>query len=80
MPAAVSSNAVAALRNGLEVYSLMGMGPKKTWDDVSNKVYVLHAPEREVEPEARAVRASPVAWAPPPSGRRDTYISLAALS
>jgi N-acetylneuraminic acid mutarotase len=42
MPAAVSSNAVAALRNGLEVYSLMGMGPKKTWDDVSNKVYVLH--------------------------------------
>lgn len=42
MPAAVSGNAVAALKNGLEVYSLMGIGPKKTWDDVTNKVYVLH--------------------------------------
>lgn len=42
MPAAVSSNAVASLRNGLEVYSLMGIGSKKTWDDVSNKVYILH--------------------------------------
>jgi N-acetylneuraminic acid mutarotase len=42
MPAAVSSNATAANRGGLEVYSLMGIGPKKTWDDVTNKVYVLH--------------------------------------
>src|SRR5277367_4506581 len=42
MPGAVSSNAVAALSGGLDVYSLMGIGPKKTWDDVSNKVYVLH--------------------------------------
>ena len=42
MPAAVSDNAVAALRGGLDVYSLMGIGAKRTWDDVTNKVYVLH--------------------------------------
>ena len=42
MPAAVSSNAVATLRGGLDVYSMMGIGPKKTWDDVSKKVYILH--------------------------------------
>ncbi len=41
MPAAVTSNAVTTLRNGLEVVSLMGIGPKQTWDDVSNKVYIL---------------------------------------
>ncbi len=42
MPSAVTGNAVAELRNGLEVYSLMGIGTKKTWDDITNKVYVLH--------------------------------------
>jgi N-acetylneuraminic acid mutarotase len=42
MPTAVTGNAVAELRNGLEVYSLMGIGTKKTWDDITNKVYVLH--------------------------------------
>lgn len=42
MPAAVSGNAVAALRGGMELYSLMGIGPKKTWDDISNQMYVLH--------------------------------------
>jgi N-acetylneuraminic acid mutarotase len=41
MPLAVSSNAVASLKNGIELYSLMGIGAKKTWDDVTNKVYVL---------------------------------------
>ena len=41
MPAAVSSNAVASLRNGLEVFSLMGIGAKKTWDDVSSRIYIL---------------------------------------
>jgi N-acetylneuraminic acid mutarotase len=41
MPGAVSSNAVASLKNGLEVYSLMGVGPKKTWDDITNQVYIL---------------------------------------
>ena len=41
MPAAVCGNAVASLKGGLELYSLMGIGPKKTWDDITNKVYVL---------------------------------------
>lgn len=41
MPSAVTSNAVAELKSGLEVYSLMGIGAKKTWDDVSNKMFTL---------------------------------------
>lgn len=41
MPVAVTSNAVASLRGGLEVYTLMGLGTKKNWQDVSNKVYEL---------------------------------------
>lgn len=41
MPGAVGNNAVAALKGGIEIYSLMGIGPKKTWDDVTNTVYVL---------------------------------------
>ncbi|HEY3973821.1 MAG TPA: kelch repeat-containing protein [Candidatus Sulfotelmatobacter sp.] len=41
MPVAVSSNAVASLKNGIEVYSMMGVGPKKTWDDITNKMYLL---------------------------------------
>ncbi len=41
MPAAVTDNAVVTLRNGLEVYSLMGIGPKRTWDDVTSQVYIL---------------------------------------
>jgi N-acetylneuraminic acid mutarotase len=50
MPAAVSGNAVASLRDGLEIFSFMGVGPRKTWDDVTNQVYVLdlaHAKWRE---------------------------------
>jgi N-acetylneuraminic acid mutarotase len=42
MPGAVTSNAVAAIKGGLEVYSIMGIGPKKVWNDVTNKVYILH--------------------------------------
>ncbi|HEY1679756.1 MAG TPA: kelch repeat-containing protein [Candidatus Sulfotelmatobacter sp.] len=42
MPAAVTLNAVASLRGGLDVYSIMGVGSKKAWDDISNKMYVLH--------------------------------------
>jgi N-acetylneuraminic acid mutarotase len=42
MPVAVSGNAVATLKGGLEVYSLMGVGPKKTWDDITNQIYILH--------------------------------------
>jgi N-acetylneuraminic acid mutarotase len=41
MPIAAASNAVASLKNGIEVYSLMGVGTKKTWDDISNKMYML---------------------------------------
>jgi predicted sugar kinase len=41
MPSAVTSNAVASLRNGIEIYSMMGIGTKRTWDDVSNKMYIL---------------------------------------
>jgi hypothetical protein len=41
MPAAVSGNAVASLKDGLEIFSMMGVGPRKTWDDVTNQVYVL---------------------------------------
>jgi N-acetylneuraminic acid mutarotase len=42
MPAELSGNAVAGLRNGIELYSLMGIGPRKAWDDITNKVFVLH--------------------------------------
>ena len=42
MPAAVSSNAVAALKGGLELFSIMGVGPRKTWDDVTNRVYIFN--------------------------------------
>jgi N-acetylneuraminic acid mutarotase len=41
MPAAVSSNAVASLKGGVELFSMMGVGPRKTWDDITNQVYVL---------------------------------------
>ncbi len=42
MPFAVSSNAVASIRGGLEIYSMMGVGPRKTWDDITNQMYVLN--------------------------------------
>ena len=41
MPSAVTFNSVASLKGGIEVYSLMGIGTKRTWDDVSNQMYVL---------------------------------------
>lgn len=42
MPAAVSGNAVASLKDGLELFSVMGVGPRKTWDDVTNQIYVMN--------------------------------------
>jgi hypothetical protein len=42
MPAAVSGNAVASVSDGLEIISLMGVGPRKTWDDITNQVYILN--------------------------------------
>ncbi len=41
MPGAVTNNAVASLKNGLQIYSMMGVGTKKNWDDISNKLYEL---------------------------------------
>jgi hypothetical protein len=41
MPAAVSGNAVASLKDGLQIFSMMGVGPRKTWDDITNQVYVM---------------------------------------
>jgi N-acetylneuraminic acid mutarotase len=42
MPAAVSGNAVAALKGGLQLFSIMGVGPRKSWDDVTNQVYIMN--------------------------------------
>jgi N-acetylneuraminic acid mutarotase len=42
MPGAVSNNAVASLKNGYQLFSFMGVGPKKNWDNVSNQVYILN--------------------------------------
>ena len=44
MPKAVSGNAVASLKGGLELYSVMGVEEKKTWDAISNQVYILSVP------------------------------------
>lgn len=42
MPAAVSGNAVASVKDGLELFSIMGVGPKKTWDDVTSQMYIMN--------------------------------------
>jgi N-acetylneuraminic acid mutarotase len=41
MPAAVSGNAVAGLKGGFQLFSFMGVGPKKDWNDVTNDVYIM---------------------------------------
>src|SRR5258705_11424514 len=43
LPAPLSNNAVASVktRGSLLLFSLMGMGPKKTWDATSNAGYSL---------------------------------------
>src|SRR5580704_16103041 len=43
LPEAISNNAVAILkvRGQLQLFSMMGMGAKKTWDAVSNEAYEL---------------------------------------
>src|ERR1700687_1067473 len=61
MPAAVSNNAVASLKGGFELFSLMGVGPKKTWDDVTNQVYVMTLTHSGKWSEGRSV--------PGPAGR-----------
>src|ERR1700735_1769274 len=42
MPPPVYGNAVASLKGGLELFSIMGVGPRKTWDDVTNRVYIFN--------------------------------------
>ena len=54
MPAPVANNAVAVLKNGIEIYSLMGVGPKRTWDDITNKMYILRLSSKKWV-EGRAV-------------------------
>jgi len=43
LPEPISNNAVALARNGkdLQIFSFMGIGPKKTWNDVTNKAFRL---------------------------------------
>ncbi len=42
MPVPVSGNAVASLKGGFELFTIMGIGPRKTWDDVTNMVYTMN--------------------------------------
>lgn len=41
MPEAVTNNAVASLKGGLEIYSMMGIGTKKTWESVTSKMFSM---------------------------------------
>ena len=53
MPAAVSGNAVASLKDGLELFSIMGVGPQKAWNDVTSQMYIMnltHASWSEARP------------------------------
>jgi N-acetylneuraminic acid mutarotase len=62
LPAPVSNNAVAILKAGKheEIFSFMGIGPKKTWDSITNEAYSLAWPSG-LWTELRAV--------PGPAGR-----------
>lgn len=44
LPAPVSDNAVASVKSGSEtlVFSLMGIGAKKTWDAINNTAYMMN--------------------------------------
>ena len=50
LPEPVSNNAVAILKvkGQLDLFSLMGMGPKKTWDAVTNEAHELDASSGKV--------------------------------
>jgi N-acetylneuraminic acid mutarotase len=61
MPVAVSNNAVATLKGGFELFSMMGVGPKKNWDDVTNQVYIMTMSHSGKWTQGRAV--------PGPAGR-----------
>lgn len=51
LPEAVSNNAVAMLKvhGQVELFSLMGIGAKKTWDSVSNQGYSIDASSGKAE-------------------------------
>ncbi len=72
LPAPVSNNAVASLKThvGLRLYSLMGIGPKKTWDAVSNAVYSLD-PDTGAWSEVRPVPGTAGRIAAAAAGARD---------
>src|SRR5436305_1190647 len=40
MPDAATGNAVASLRNGFEVYSLLGISTKKTWGGIADETII----------------------------------------
>lgn len=42
MPIALTGNSVVSLRGGIDVFSLMGIGGKRNWNDITNKVYLLN--------------------------------------
>ena len=52
LPEPVSNNAVAGLKihGQLELFSLMGIGPKKTWDAVTTDANAINASSGKVEP------------------------------
>jgi N-acetylneuraminic acid mutarotase len=62
LPEAVSNNAVAMLKikGQIELFSLMGLGPKKTWESVSNQAYLI---------DADSGKANPIHSVPGPAGR-----------
>lgn len=72
LPAAVSNNAVASLRSRglLTIYSMMGIGPKKTWDAVSNAAYALD-PAKEKWTEILPVPGTAGRIAASAAGARD---------
>jgi N-acetylneuraminic acid mutarotase len=72
LPAPLSNNAVASLkaRGGLRLYSLMGIGPKKKWDAVSNAVYSLN-PDTGEWAEVRPVPGTAGRIAAAATGARD---------
>ena len=45
LPVPISNNAVASVksRGSLLLYSMMGIGPKKTWDAISNSGYIARS-------------------------------------
>ena len=58
LPVPISNNAVASVksRGSLLLYSMMGMGPKKTWDAISNSGYMIDSESRYRQMGLRCMR------------------------